>query len=71
MTIRRRILRIRRTVAAVAVSVFIALFAAIYIQMASGNDPALAAPAQSAAPSTTQSAPDSSTAPTPTTTRQS
>ena len=39
--VRARILQIRRTVAAVAVTVFIALFSAIYVQMASGDDPAL------------------------------
>ena len=39
--VRRRILQIRRRVAAVAVTVFIALFSAIYVQMATGNDPAL------------------------------
>jgi hypothetical protein len=38
---RARIQRIRRTVTAAAVAVFIALFATIYIQMASGRDPAL------------------------------
>jgi hypothetical protein len=44
MTARRlRIRQIRRTVVAAAVTVFIALFATVYIQMASGNDPALGA----------------------------
>jgi hypothetical protein len=38
---RARVSQIRRTVAAVAVTVFIALFATIYIQMAAGKDPAL------------------------------
>ena len=38
---RARVRQIRRTVAAVAVTVFIALFATIYIQMAAGKDPAL------------------------------
>ena len=42
MTVRHRILRIRRSVAVIAVAVFIALFATIYVQMATGNDPALA-----------------------------
>lgn len=36
-----RVLRIRRTVAAVSIAVFLALFATIYVQMASGKDPAL------------------------------
>ena len=38
---RARVRQIRRTVTAVAVTVFIALFATIYIQMAVGKDPAL------------------------------
>lgn len=38
---RARVLRIRRTVAAVSIAVFLALFATIYVQMASGKDPAL------------------------------
>ena len=40
---RRRMQRIRVTVAAVAAALFIALFSTIYVQMATGNDPALAA----------------------------
>lgn len=42
VAMRRRIARIRRTVAAVAVSAFIALFSTIYAQLATGNDPVLA-----------------------------
>ncbi len=42
VAMRRRIARIRRTVAAVAVSAFIALFSTIYVQLATGNDPVLA-----------------------------
>ena len=38
---RARVARIRRTVAAATVAVFLALFATIYIQMAAGKDPAL------------------------------
>ncbi len=38
---RARVARIRSTVTAVAVAVFLALFATIYIQMAAGKDPAL------------------------------
>jgi hypothetical protein len=38
---RARVRQIRRAVTAVAVTVFIALFATIYIQMAAGKDPAL------------------------------
>lgn len=44
LTARRlRVQRIRRTVSAAAVCVFIALFSTIYVQMAAGNDPALSA----------------------------
>jgi len=49
--VRARILQIRRTVAAVAVTVFIALFAALYVQMASGDDPALSTATSAAASS--------------------
>jgi hypothetical protein len=38
---RARVRQIRGAVTAVAVTVFIALFATIYIQMAAGKDPAL------------------------------
>ena len=38
---RARVARIRRTITAATVAVFIALFATIYIQMAAGKDPAL------------------------------
>jgi hypothetical protein len=40
---RRRIRAIRARVAAGAVALFIALFGGLYVQMASGNDPALSA----------------------------
>jgi hypothetical protein len=39
---RQRIHQIRVTVAGVALAVFIALFATIYVQMAAGRDPVLA-----------------------------
>ena len=38
---RARVRQIRRTIAAAAVTLFIAAFATIYIQMAAGKDPAL------------------------------
>ena len=50
--VRERILQIRRIVAAVAVTVFIALFAGIYVQMAAENDPVLESTATSAATTT-------------------
>jgi hypothetical protein len=68
---RQRIHQIRVTVAGVALAVFIALFATIYVQMAAGRDPVLAkrvaiattartapaAPAATATPTTTTPAP--------------
>jgi hypothetical protein len=56
---RARVRQIRRTVTAVAVTVFIALFATIYIQMAAGKDPALGSSTTSAQVSATS--PPSST----------
>jgi cytoskeletal protein RodZ len=38
---RRRILRIRRTVVAISLAMFIALFSGLYVQMAAGRDPVL------------------------------
>ena len=65
--VRARILQIRRTVAAVAVTVFIALFSAIYVQMASGDDPALGTGTTAA----TTSSSSSQQQPSSVTTRQS
>jgi cytoskeletal protein RodZ len=61
---RARVRQIRRTVTAVAVTVFIALFATIFIQMALGKDPALGSStntAQVSETSTTSAASDEST----------
>jgi hypothetical protein len=51
---RRRDQQLRRTVLGVAIALFVALFATIYVQMASGNDPALSTSSAkvAAAPST-------------------
>jgi hypothetical protein len=80
---RQRIQHIRVTVAGVALTVFIALFATIYVQMASGHDPVLAkraaatatatptTPATSAAPATAAAPATTTTAPAPVTTAQS
>jgi hypothetical protein len=65
---RRRMLRIRQAVAATALSVFIALFSAIYIQMASGKDPVLAAQGSTAGMTTTATAASSTTTPADSTT---
>jgi hypothetical protein len=50
---RARVARIRNTVAAAAVTIFIALFASLYIQMAAGKDPALGSSATTAQVSST------------------
>jgi hypothetical protein len=57
---RRRIHRIRVSVAAVGAALFIALFSTIYIQMAAGRDPVLGSSAQTAQVSTSSSASDQS-----------
>jgi hypothetical protein len=67
MKVRARVLQIRRRVAAVAVTVFIALFGTIYVQMAAGNDPALSTSKATSA-ATSSSSSDSTS---PVTTRQS
>jgi cytoskeletal protein RodZ len=46
---RRRAWRIRRIVLAFSVAVFVAMFATIYVQLASGHDPALTASSKTAA----------------------
>jgi hypothetical protein len=74
MTVRQRIAQIRRLVAVVAVTLFIALFSAIYVQMASGNDPALGKSTSTATPTSSSSDNSGSSAdvaPTGVTTRQS
>jgi hypothetical protein len=60
MKVRQRVLQIRRRVAAATVTVFIALFAGLYVQMASGNDPTLGSSATTSATSTTSSSSSSS-----------
>jgi hypothetical protein len=52
---RLRVRRIRRTVTTVAVAVFLALFATIYIQMAAGRDPALSSSSATASTATASS----------------
>jgi hypothetical protein len=49
--IRRRTRRIRRSVAAVAVTLFAVAFLVVYVQLASGHDPALVANAEKRAAS--------------------
>jgi hypothetical protein len=77
---RHRTTRIRNAVTATAVAIFIAIFSVIYVQMASGNDPALGssvskqkvAIAKAASTTTDDTAsPSPSPAPTPVTTQQS
>lgn len=57
---RRRARRIRRSVACFAVATFIAAFGTVYVQLASGHDPALVADARRAASASTLSASTSS-----------
>ena len=57
---RARVRQIRRTVTAIAVTVFIALFATIYIQMAAGKDPALGSSGTTAQVSATSTSSSSS-----------
>jgi cytoskeletal protein RodZ len=57
---RRRARRIRQTVLAFSVAVFVAMFATIYVRLASGNDPGLSASSKKAAVSSTTSASGSS-----------
>jgi hypothetical protein len=45
---RRRTRRIRQAVLGVSIAVFVAMFATIYVQLASGNDPALSASSKAA-----------------------
>jgi hypothetical protein len=61
MKVRRRVFQIRRGVAVIAITVFIALFATIYVQMAAGNDPALAKQTSSQQQSSQSSAPSAVT----------
>jgi hypothetical protein len=58
---RRRIHAIRVRVAAGAAALFIALFSGLYVQMASGNDPALSATSAQVARATTSSSSSSDT----------
>jgi hypothetical protein len=55
IAMRRRSARIRRTVATLAVIAFVALFATIYVQIATGNDPGLASTTVTESTSTTDS----------------
>ena len=70
IAMQRRIVLIRKVVAVCAVAAFLALFATIYVQMATGRDPVLGATTAHA--STTGSSSDSSgSEPAPVTTAQS
>lgn len=56
VAMRRRTTRIRRVVATLTVSAFVALFSTIYVQMAAGNDPVLASTTTTAATTTSTTA---------------
>jgi hypothetical protein len=70
---RRRIHTIRVRVAAGAVALFLALFSGLYVQMASGHDPALAKASSTQVVPATSSTPTgtTSTDPSPMTTQAS
>jgi hypothetical protein len=59
---RRRVFRIRRSVTGLALALFTAAFVGIYVQLASGHDPALTAAVKRQATTTTTSAVDTSKA---------
>jgi hypothetical protein len=59
---RRRVHTLRMRVAAGATALFIALFSGLYVQMASGNDPALAKATTAQVASTTSTSSTSSDA---------
>ncbi len=58
VAMRRRTTRIRRVVATLTVSAFVALFSTIYVQMATGNDPVLASTTTTTAATTTSTTAD-------------
>ena len=58
---RARVQRIRRTVTAATVAIFIALFATIYVQMATGRDPALGTTATTTLTTGTSTSTDTTT----------
>jgi hypothetical protein len=58
--LRRRTLRIRRSVAGLALALFAAAFLIVYVQLASGHDPALVANAARRAEAGTETASESS-----------
>lgn len=68
IAVQRRIALIRKVVAACAVAAFLALFATIYVQMATGHDPVLAATSTHASSASTTS---EGSEPSPVTTAQS
>lgn len=68
---RERLSRIRTTVAAVSVCLFILLFSGIYVQMAAGRDPALSVSHAKKAAVTQKASGSPSTQAAPVTTSQS
>ena len=59
---RRRVRDIRTTVAALAVSAFLALWSGLFVQLRSGNDPVLGASSTSTSATTSSSSTTSSSA---------
>ena len=60
---RARVRRLRARVAAGATALFLALFSGLYVQMATGNDPALGAESAQFATTTGTSSTDTTTTP--------
>jgi hypothetical protein len=58
---RARIVRIRQSVAALSLTLFIAMFSTIYVQMAAGRDPVLSKQAATGSASTTTSSSNDTT----------
>ena len=74
LAMQRRIALIRKVVAVCAVAAFLALFATIYVQMATGRDPVLGATtahASTTGSATGQGSDSSASEPAPVTTAQS
>ncbi len=71
VAMRARARRIRRSVACLALALFAAAFLGVYVQLASGHDPALVAAARRAAATSTKSTGTSSTGSSSVTTQSS
>ena len=71
IAMQRRVVVIRKVVAVCAVAAFLALFATIYVQMATGRDPVLGATTAHASTTGSSASDSSGSEPAPVTTAQS